>query len=114
MKNIFKKYSPYCSECGSCGETGCCSPIGCTNHVDGKYCISNQDEMRVSYLTLNEFWNLLSVRGNSSNEDKKVYDEMLEKLESIYEKHSDFYYEKRMAEPEKIFWYERILNWFRS
>lgn len=108
---MFKKYSPYCSECDSCGEVGCCSPIGCNNHPNGKYCKTNLDELRVNYLTLGEFWELLSTKNN--DKDREIYDKLLEELNIIYGKHSDYYYDKRMAEPEKLFWYECVLNWFK-
>jgi len=69
--------SPYCPHCTSCGETGCCSPTICLNHPEGYYCETNQDALKVSYFTLNEFWNQL---------DENKFPEVEKLLEEIYDK----------------------------
>ena len=83
---ILNRYSPYCPHCSSCGETGCCSPTSCINHKKGFYCQTNQDALKVSYWTLNEFWNEL---------DEKKYPEIEEQISKIHTKHYSEQYEIR-------------------
>ena len=88
IKYLFRnrKYDVYCPYCSSCGETGCCSPTSCINHKKGFYCQTNQDALKVSYWTLNEFWNGL---------DEKKYPEIEEQISEIHTKHYSEQYEIR-------------------
>ena len=88
FKRLFRnrKYDVYCPYCSSCGETGCCSPTSCINHKRGLYCQTNQDALKVSYWTLNEFWNGL---------DEKKYPEIEEQISEIHTKHYSEQYEIR-------------------
>ena len=88
FKRLFRnrKYDVYCPYCSSCGETGCCSPTSCINHKKGFYCQTNQDALKVSYWTLNEFWNGL---------DEKKYPEIEKQISEIHTKHYSEQYEIR-------------------
>lgn len=88
FKRLFRdrKYDVYCPYCSSCGETGCCSPTSCINHKKGFYCQTNQDALKVSYWTLNEFWNGL---------DEKKYPEIEKQISEIHTKNYSEQYEIR-------------------
>lgn len=96
-----KRYGVYCPHCSSCGETGCCAPTACINHPKGYYCETNQDALKVSYWTLNEFWEQL--------EDGEVED----KLSEIHSKNYGEQREYRMSEPEKLTRLEKIKKWIK-
>lgn len=88
FKRLFRdrKYDVCCPYCSSCGETGCCSPTSCINHKKGFYCQTNQDALKVSYWTLNEFWNGL---------DEKKYPEIEKQISEIHTKNYSEQYEIR-------------------
>lgn len=98
---IMKRYSPYCPYCTSCGETGCCKPTICINHPKGHYCQTNQDELKISFWTLNEFWNTYfeeeAKKENYTHTFTKetILKEVEAKLDEIYEKHYDEQWEYR-------------------
>lgn len=102
---ISNRYSPYCPYCSGCGETGCCAPTSCINHPKGHYCETNNDALKVSYWTLNEFWNQL---------DEKKYPEVENLLSDIYSKNYGEQREYRMSLPEKLTLKEKIKKWYYS
>ena len=105
-KRVFRnrKYDVYCPYCSSCGETGCCSPAICINHPKGFYCERNMGDLRVSYYTLDKFWQWVY---NNKEENKKV----LEKLNEIYDKENDELDEYFKTLPEKLTLKEKIKKW---
>lgn len=107
IKHFFRKrdYDVYCPHCSSCGETGCCSPTGCINHKKGFYCQTNQDALKVSYWTLNEFWGQLDV---------EKYPEVEELLDHIYEQNYSERREYRMSLPKKLTLKEKIKRWITN
>lgn len=119
---ILNRYSPYCPHCSSCGETGCCSPTVCINHPKGHYCETNQDALKVSYWTLNEFWNNY-FKEQSKKEDynlphlwtkKQILKEVEEALGEIYSKNYGEQREYRMSLPERQSFSEKIKSLIRK
>ena len=120
IKRLFRdrRYDIYCPYCTSCGETGCCSPTSCLNHPKGFYCETNQDALKVSYWTLNEFWNnYFEEQSKKENYNlprlctkKQILKEVEEALSKIHHKHYDEQYEYRMSTPKKLTLIEKIKN----
>jgi hypothetical protein len=130
FKRLFRnrKYDVYCPYCTSCGETGCCSPTSCVNHKKGFYCQINQDALKVSYWTLNEFWNNY-FEEQSKKEDynklivwtrRQLLKEVEDALSEIYTKNYGEQREYRMSLPkrqsflEKVTITEKAKKWFND
>lgn len=124
LKHFFrnKKYDAYCPYCESCGETGCCSPTSCLNHPKGFYCETNQDALKVSYWTLNEFRNNY-FKEQSKKEDynlphlwtkKQILKEVENSLSDIYSKNYREQREYRISTYKKITFIEKIKNIFKK
>jgi hypothetical protein len=106
FKRFFRnrKYDVYCPYCTSCGETGCCSPTICINHPKGFYCERNMGDLRVSYYTLDKFWQWIY---NNKDSNKEV----LDKLNEIYDKENDDLEEYFKTLPEKLTLKEKLTKW---
>ena len=124
FKRLFRnrKYDVYCPYCSSCGETGCCSPTSCINHKKGFYCQTNQDALKVSYWTLNEFWNNY-FKEQSKKEDynlphlwtkKQILKEVEDALSEIYTKNYGEQREYRMSLPERQSFFEKVNSLIRK
>jgi hypothetical protein len=109
FKRLFRnrRYDVYCPYCTSCGETGCCSPTICINHPKGFYCERNMGDLRVSYYTLDKFWQWI-YNNKESNE------EVLNKLNEIYDKENDELEEYFKTLPEKLTITEKAQKWFND
>ena len=124
FKRLFRnrKYDVYCPYCSSCGETGCCSPTSCINHKKGFYCQTNQDALKVSYWTLNEFWNNY-FKEQSKKEDynklivwtrRQLLKEVEDALSEIYTKNYGEQREYRMSLPERQSFLEKVKSLIRK
>lgn len=117
LRNIFKKREDfYCPYCTSCGETGCCSPVICVNHPKGLYCDTNNDELKVCYWTLKDFWDVYLEEEMKKDDyveikllsKKEIFEEIYNKLSDIYYKHLDEQRELISTPPITLF--DKIKN----
>jgi len=105
-----RHYDIYCPYCSSCGETGCCSPTGCINHPKGKYCESNQGELRVVYSTFNKFYDWLYENKESKG---LTAQDIYKQLDVIYDKEEDELQEYFKTLPEKQTFRETVAKFFK-
>jgi len=78
-------YSPYCPVCEGCGEDGCCSAMVCQQSPDGSYCKTYLKDLKLGYY-------MDELIEKKIYEDKEKYKELIEYIESEFDKAYDKIY----------------------
>lgn len=82
MENEIENYNPYCEICDACGESGCCPPTQCDVKEGGKYCEWYLKELRISYLTMEEF--VQHLYDTKNEELIELFHKIEDKIESNF------------------------------
>lgn len=69
----------YCEVCNGCGEEGCCSPVSCSMDPKGRYCETYLKDLKFGYMMFRETYNML-------NENKEQNEELLKKIDELWDK----------------------------